>query len=1137
MTGIISIMLLTAVFGGALWSLYLRDEVNSGALRNKSSGYITGIMITGFVAHIIAAASYYGHKTDMGCFIGWSDKLFNNGLSNFYTSEGFHDYPPGYVYVMYVLGAIRSLLGLESGGTFLQILIKMPAMLADMAIGYMAYRLAQKRFSAAVSATFAALIVFNPTVILNSAVWGQIDSILALFCLLTVYWSAEKKFIPAVAAFAAGMLIKPQAFFVFPVLAFALVEDIWLSGGFDARKLIKHALTGLGGVAAMFILFMPFGKNPIDGIGIILGQYVETLGQYSYMTVNAFNVFAAAGNNWEKLTTLTSVIGYAAMAAVAVYSGYVFFKSKSPAKHYMSAFILFFGIFMFGVKMHERYAFPGIIMLLYALIIMPNTKNFAVYGLFSLSQFFNTAWILFIYNQDINHYYRSPVVTVASVVNIILCIFFAHVIQKEYVNYSEPVSVVKQKVKSNYAYRNKSSKRSVKPADAPAFDVSEPKIKPSKFDIIFVAAAMVVYSAVALYNLGDKFAPQTETVIPNEGIVIDLGEEKEIKKVEYYLGARQLHDGRNFVMDFMDSSRNVVNNLTETSGDVFDWTIKDTDTKARYIKLSTNCTPSETDPTEKLYLREICFLDAEGNQHMPVNRDNAQIADISDEQHMMAKGKAFMSGTYFDEIYHPRTAYEFVHDMSVYEWTHPPLGKIFMSLGILIFGMVPFGWRIAGTVFGIFMIPIIYVFARKLLKYKWLAAAVCVIFTFDFMHFAQTRIGTIDTYVTFFIMLMYYYMYKYYKMSFYDTPLKRTLIPLGLSGLFFGFAVASKWTGLYAGAGLAIIFFYTLYRRYSEYSIAIRTPKGSTSGIEHSYVCDVFKKNTVTTLAFCVVMFVIVPLVIYTLSYAPFWDTPSGKGIGTAFSEIERMWTYHSKTVADSTHSFSSHWYEWPIMYRPIYYFSNTLENGLRQGISSFGNPAVWWAGIPAFAYVLALAIIIPLKKRDYLGRSKWFYAELYTVLFAMLCIIACFAGSTNEKLERLFPCVLLYSLVMVGVFMLVMMYDNSIKQKSNASAVFLAIAYFVQLAPWMLVTRTTYIYHYFPSVPFVALMTGYSIKTLYDNAKNKKAVITGTVIYALTAVALFVMFYPVLSGMPITAEYGKEWLKWFDSWVLLPVN
>lgn len=85
------------------------------------------------------------------------------------------------------------------------------------------------------------------------------------------------------------------------------------------------------------------------------------------------------------------------------------------------------------------------------------------------------------------------------------------------------------------------------------------------------------------------------------------------------------------------------------------------------------------------------------------------------------------------------------------------------------------------------------------------------------MHFTQTRIATIDSYVVFFIMVMYLFMIRYVQMSFFREPLWKTLIPLGLSGLFMGFAWASKWTGIYASAGLAFLFFLTVYWRAREY--------------------------------------------------------------------------------------------------------------------------------------------------------------------------------------------------------------------------------------------------------------------------------------------------------------------------------
>lgn len=1132
MTSIIFVMILTAVFGGAVWQLCMKEAVLSPSKKENNAMYIIAVLAAAFVAHVIGALCYYGHPTDMGCFIGWSDKIFKNGLSQFYASDGFHDYPPGYVYIMWVLGAVQSGLSLSGGAQ--QLVIKLPSIISDMLMGWMAYRFASKKYGNDISALFAAIFALNPAVIMNSSVWGQIDSILAIFCLLSVYFASEKKLAPAFFSFAAGILIKPQALFFTPVLIYAVIDDVFLQGAFNAKKLGKHILWALAAIAAMFILFMPFGETPLKGISLILKQYTDTLGEYQYMTINAFNIYGAIGKNWEGLGTVSTVFGYLMIAVVVAYSAYVFFRSKSPAKYYITAFILNFGVYMLAIKMHERYAFPCIFMLLFALILLPNTKNYLMYGLFSLSQFFNMAWILFIYNQDINKYFRNPVVSAASVINVLLMIFFIYIIQKDYVNYVEPLPAAARK-KQPTKGKNKLERQTVtaraKRERETRFCRSGEKAKLTRIDFIAMAAIIIVYSITALVNLGNRYAPETETVLTDGAVTVDLGGEKDIAKTVFFNSARELNDNRSIDFKFLDKDKNEALDDNNTSGAVFYWTSKDTSVRARYVVIS-----AERSDNEPVALREVCFLDAGGNRIEPVNTNDSRVANLFDEQEMMADGKDFMTGTYFDEIYHARTAYEFIHRMSVYEWTHPPLGKVFISLGIRAFGMNPFGWRIVGTLFGIFMIPAIYLFAKRLLKKSPLAIVTTLLFTFDFMHFAQTRIATIDVYVTFFIILMYYYMYKYYEMSFYDTPLKKTLVPLGLSGIFFGFAWASKWTGLYAGAGLAVIFFYTLYERYEEYRAALRTPKGSTSGISHKTVIDRFRRNTLITLGFCVAMFVVVPIIIYTLSYIPYFNTPSGHGLKTITDNASSMYTYHSKTVADSTHPYSSHWYEWPIMYRPIWYFSNTLENGLKQGISSFGNPAVWWIGIGAPAYLTALAITVPLKERKYLGVNKYSFAGIYALIFGVFCAAAYVAGHGNEKLERLFPCMLFYSAVMVGALLLTLTYDESIKQKSNRAALFLIIGYFAELVPWVFVVRTTYIYHYFPCVPFTVLMLGYSILTIWEDVKekNRKKVMTAAFIYAGIAVVLFAMFYPVLSGHPCNYDYAKNFLKWFDSWVLL---
>ena len=88
------------------------------------------------------------------------------------------------------------------------------------------------------------------------------------------------------------------------------------------------------------------------------------------------------------------------------------------------------------------------------------------------------------------------------------------------------------------------------------------------------------------------------------------------------------------------------------------------------------------------------------------------------------------------------------------------------------------------------------------------------------------------------------FMERYLNLSFYDTSLKKTWIPLGCCGIFFGFGVATKWTGFYAGAGLAILFFARLITYYREYCYALQKPDEESNGVSHRCIVERFKKNT-----------------------------------------------------------------------------------------------------------------------------------------------------------------------------------------------------------------------------------------------------------------------------------------------------
>lgn len=1029
MSGILIIMLFSALAMYCVWAYVIAPSFKK---KIKTDNNITVFIITAIIAlalRIVFAMLFKGHNGDMDCFDKWSNNVFEGGMSNFYTS-GFGDYPPGYMYVLYIIGMIRHILPL--GETAVRVLLKLPAVICDIAIGALIFNIAKKRFSQTAAVIFASFWLFNPAVILNSAVWGQVDSVYTLVGALMLYFITEKKMMHSYCMFALCLFIKPQAFILFPVLVGGFIENVILED-FSMEKLLKNIGIGLAAIGGIVILALPFG------LANVIEQYKATIDSYPYFSVNAFNFWGAIGKNWASLITIGSYLGYLFLAAGCAYVIYILIKSKNASKYYFAGAFITFVTYMFSVRMHERYAYPAVLFMLLATVICVDHKKIALFGLLTMSQFFNTAWVLFVYGTDPSKYFHSPTLSVASMLNLALTAAIIYIAGRQYTRNDLDV---------------KSAQTDKAEADSTAdktWSSHFPKLR--RFDIIAMAVITAVYAGIAFYDLGDMRAAESEYILTSRGVTLDLGRDYTIKEIQYFLGSYELNSSRSIVVKTENSDGEQVNSTKITNGSVFHWEKTGSLQTARYIKL--------TAPGDYLSIKEIGIRDLNNNLLTPVSVSDSKANALFDEQNTVPERSTFRNGTYFDEIYHARTAYEFIHHLHVYEWTHPPLGKVFIALGIKIFGMCPFGWRFMGTLFGVLMIPIIYLFALKFLKKSWFAVIACLLFTFDFMHFAQTRIATIDVYVTFFILLMYYFMYRYCALDIKTTSLRREFMWLGLCGIATGFAAACKWTGFYAASGIFVLWLITFIRRIMEYSSLKNA--GGKAGAARDFSANSTMRYVIQTIIVCVIFFVVAIPAIYVLSYIPYLMAPDSEGLKTILQNQESMRVYHMKTVVSSTHPYSSRWYEWILMTRPIWYYSGTIADGVKEGISSFGNPLIWWAGVPAFFYMVYRTI----KCRD-------------------------------------------------------------------KNALFLIVAYLAQLIWWIPVQRITFIYHYFPCVAFIVMMIGYSLLCLYNNAKNKKTAMCSVFCYAALVIALFIMFYPVLSGQPCSVWYKDEFLKWFGSWVLL---
>ena len=662
-----------------------------------------------------------------------------------------------------------------------------------------------------------------------------------------------------------------------------------------------------------------------------------------------------------------------------------------------------------------------------------------------------------------------------------------------------------------------------------------------------------VYALTAFFQLGDFNAPQSMVKFQqgdsyefsyNQPVTVDTVSLYTSLGTGYYTLEWEEEDGQwhslrpeqyynsLFKWHILELDRNVDQNGLEITkdNDNLDAEPLGPITAARF-----RITASSAPRDEGLWLSELALWSGGQALPQPDHVDDGAAA-LFDEYELWSDQYTYMNSTYFDEIYHPRTAYEHLNNVYPYEVSHPPLGKLIISIGIAMFGMVPFGWRFMGTLFGVLMVPILYVFLKNLFGKTPVALCGAALFTFDFMHLVQTRIATIDTYGVFFILVSYYFMYRWLAVP-AGKKLRHYVLPLFLSGLFWGVGCASKWTVVYAGAGLALLWLLGMIFKagdWHEAELAAQTqpvpPEVRREVTEAMFREEQpawapprvpsFTAHAWGTVGLSVVFFVVIPLMIYTASYFPY---AAAKGNGGSFLELAGQ---------------SAGWF-WECLPERLEQYPEQMarvtENLAREGktpgvadrIGAFfqaipdqsGNPVDLMLRNQYFMLTYHQSVHTPHPYQ-----SNWYQwiidarPILYYQDFSVQGMRGIFASFNNPLVSW------------AGLLAFFAVAVQMVRRKCG-KALFIVLATLSQLVPWTAIGRVLFAYHYFPTVLFLCFAIAY----LMDDMLNRKREWAGLAVYGFTGCAglLYAIFYPELIGILVPNWYATYFLRWFPSWPL----
>lgn len=525
--------------------------------------------------------------------------------------------------------------------------------------------------------------------------------------------------------------------------------------------------------------------------------------------------------------------------------------------------------------------------------------------------------------------------------------------------------------------------------------------KIDKKDFLIILVLCFCYGILSFINLGSMKNPTTFAGTDNEITTVNYkisNVDSTKKTLRYFIGPKS---GSYLVLASSDNKEFKQVGETVRDGYVFSWNDLELEDLSgmNYLRLIT--VDGEASLGE-IFIKGVTLTALDKESKL-----------LIDEPTTVPKEISHYNSAYFDEVYFARAAYEYTHGLSTYEWVHPPLGKLIQAIPVALFGMNPFGYRFMGNLSGILMIAVMYAFGKALFKKRGYALVAGLFMALDGFHFAQTRIGTVDSHLVLFILSSYYFMYRYLELK-KKEDLSRKLHFLLFSGLMIGCAIAVKWTGLFAGLGLAILFFGHLYFTY----------------FKKKKITKKDKKEVVMILFSCILYFVMIPILIYVGSY--FLFPRVSNFIVTDFKELfsitGSMYEYHS--TLNATHPFSSNWYSWPFVATPVWFYNMQLSDGYRATISSVGNIVIWWGGFIGILYSIYKAV--KEKKREpilfciaflclfcpyiFIGRCMFLYHYFPALPFSMLALVYLLKEITEKTKYKYI--ILVYLIVSALIFL-----------------------------------------------------------------------------------------------------------------------
>ena len=253
------------------------------------------------------------------------------------------DYTPPYLYLMYAISRFPDYPWMY--------MVKFISLMTDVLLAYAVMKVVSlKTKSESVQLLFFHIASVLPTVVFNSAYWGQCDAIYTSFCILALYLALAKKPCRSMICFGVALSFKLQTVFFLPGLL-----PLWLRKDVKLRHLLL--------IPCAYITMMSPALWGGKSLHHVLTVYLQQAVNYKFMTMNGPSLYqflpaetTNGGPIYQMFNKMAMALGFAALAACCVPVS-VYRKRLTVESSLLFSVLVLGAVPFFLPNMHERYTF------------------------------------------------------------------------------------------------------------------------------------------------------------------------------------------------------------------------------------------------------------------------------------------------------------------------------------------------------------------------------------------------------------------------------------------------------------------------------------------------------------------------------------------------------------------------------------------------------------------------------------------------------------------------------------------------------------------------------------------------------------------------------------------------------------